>query len=128
MTDELDLVALRRPRTIRLPSGARVPVAFYEGPGVALLRQYRKETDPLIRAAQLTELLHMAIPTATDEDLDDTGPEDWSRIVAVAAGKIELVEIALKNGLSDGVPELVPVPSPSTDSITTTTSPARSPE
>ena len=128
MADELDLVALRRQVTIVLPSGVRVPVAPYRGPGVALLRQYRKETDPLIRAAQLTELLHMAIPTATDEDLDDTGPEDWSRIVAVAAGKIELVEIALKNGLSDGVPEPIPVPSPSTDSITTTISPARSPE
>ncbi len=127
MADELDLVALRRPQTIKLPSGARVPVAPYRGPGVALLRQYRKETDPLLRAAQLTELLHLAIPTATDEDLDDTGPEDWSRIVAAAAGKLELVEIALKNGLSDGVPEQE-APSPSTGSITTTTSPALSPE
>jgi hypothetical protein len=126
MSDTLDLVALRRPVTVVLPSGVRVPVAPYRGHGIALLRQYRQETDTLLRAAQLTELLHLAIPTATDEDLDDTGPEDWGRIVASAAGKLELVEIALKNGLSDGVPE--PAPSPSTDSTTTTTSPARSPE
>jgi hypothetical protein len=126
MSDTLDLVALRRPVTIILPSGVKVPVAPYRGPGVALLRQYRKEKDPLLRAAQLAELLRLAIPTATDDDLDDTGPDDWSRIVAAAAGKLELVEIALKNGLSDGVPE--PVPSLSTDSITTTTSPVPLPE
>ena len=126
MSDTLDLVALRRPRTIKFPSGNVVPVESYRGHGVALLRQYRAETDPLIRGAQLEELLRLAVPTASEEDLGDTGPEDWSRIVALAAGKIELVEIALKNGLSDGVPE--PAPSRSTDSITTTTSPAPLPE
>ena len=83
MSDTLDLVALRRPRTIKFPSGNVVPVESYRGHGVALLRQYRAETDPLIRGAQLEELLRLAVPTASEEDLGDTGPEDWSRIAQV---------------------------------------------
>jgi hypothetical protein len=125
MHEAIDLVALRRPVSITLPCEKTVPVAPYRGHGIALLRQYRKETDPLLRGAQLAELIKLALPTATEEDLDDTGPEDWARIVAAAAGKAELMEIALGNVLSVGdVPES---PTSSSDSATTTSSPASVP-
>jgi hypothetical protein len=92
---------------------------------VALFRQWRDETDPLVRAVQLAELLKLALPGLTDDDMEDTGPEDWTRIVGAATGKMALVEMALKNGLSDGVeeaPSLI-----SEDSTTTTTSQPSSP-
>lgn len=123
--DRLDLVALRRPVEVVLPDGSVHTIAPFRGPGIALLRQWEREEDPLIRAGCLSELLQLALPTATEEQLDDTGPEDWSRIVASAAGKAEIVEAVLKNVPSGGVPE-TPPPS-SAVSNTTTTSPASSP-
>lgn len=126
---QVDLVALRRPVRHQFPVVCEPSVRGvcadcsaephdrwfqivpFRGPGKALLRQW--EQDPG-NAALLMELLHMAVPSATDTDFDALSlDEDVPRVIAAADGKAALVEFALKNGNSGGV---LVAPSPSTGS------------
>lgn len=124
MADVLNLAALRRRITIELPDGSVHAIAPYTGEAITLLRQYREEGDAAVRATTLADLVRRALPTATEDQLDDTAPEDWARIVGAARGYSDIVELALGNAGSDG--ELL-TPSPSADSNTTTLSPPLSP-
>lgn len=126
---ELDVVALRRQQTVRLPDDTRLRLQFYRGHTYALFKQMKAETDAAIRAAQMSELLRAALPDATEDQLMDLGPEDWAIIVYAAAGKIVLMEGALGNGGGgDGAMGAPPAPAPdSTASTTTTTSPPSAP-
>lgn len=123
--DVLDLPKLRRKVSVKLPVGLTFTVAPFEALGIATLRAYEAESDPDRKGALLVELVLMALPGATNDDLDGTGPEDWSQIVAAAQGRALLVEAALGNG--PGAGEAAPA-NDTQDSTTTTPSPASSPE
>lgn len=123
----VDLVALRRPVEVQFPDGQWFPVEPFRGPGKALLRRWQDEPT---NGALLMELLHMAVPGATDADFDTLSvDEDVPRVIATADGKAALIELARKNGLSGGARK-VPSPPPSTTphSNPTTTSPTPAPE
>lgn len=120
MADRIDLVALRRAITVVFPSGAEFEVAPFRLEGVRLLRQWQAQPDQL---ETLLQLLRLAVPSATEEDLNDLSvEEDVPRILAAATGKIQLMEAALKNGLSGAAPvEVAPPTPPSTPTTTTST-------
>lgn len=119
----IPLLELRRPVEVQLPSGAWHRVQPFSAESLPLLRQYRIETEEVLRAMLLPELLAAALPTATPDELVDTSPEDWARILGAATGKADLMEDILKNGVSGGV-DLAPPPTPPSSPTTTTAGPS----
>lgn len=101
---EIDLVALRRPRTVIFPNGTRHAVEPYRGPGQVLLNQYRTtaEDDHVTRFQLAMQLVALAVPTATEDDRDSLSIEDWPPIIAAANGNTALLEAVRKNVESDG--------------------------
>lgn len=122
-TDELDLIALRRPCFVTIPlTGRRVALRFFRAEEK---KQYSAWLADPNNATLLVGLLRAAIPDITDEELDDLSlDEDVPRIVVKANGKAVMLETVLKNGLSDGAPQ---PPSPTLPSTPTTKSPSSSP-
>lgn len=117
----VDLVALRRPVEYQFPNEKWFRIAPFRGPGKALLAAWQREPN---NGGLLMELLRMAVPDATDEDFDSLSvDEDIPRVIAAADGKAALVEMALKNGPSDGVSRM---PSPTLPSNPTTSPPTSS--
>jgi hypothetical protein len=117
-TDELDLVALRRPCFFRLPgSDRRAALRFYRAPEKKMLEAWQADPN---NSTLLLGLLRAAIPDITDEELNDLSvDEDIPRIIAKANGKAAIMELMLKNAESGG---MIPVPSPTPPSTPTTTS------
>jgi hypothetical protein len=97
MVENLDLVAMRRKRTVTFPNDNTYPVVPYRGSAQSLVKKYRNETDPGKRAEMLIELLRQAVPAATEDDWSSVALEDWGHIIAAANGSADLVQMALKN-------------------------------
>lgn len=100
LPENLDLVAVRRKRTVTFPNDKQFPIVPFRGKAQALLAAYRKEKDPGKRGQMLIDLLRDAVPDATEDDWASVSVEDWGHILAAANGAAELVAMALKNGLS----------------------------
>lgn len=116
--DELDLVGLRRPCYVTIPlTGRRVAVRFFRAEQKQLYNKWMAEPN---NAAPLLELLRFAVPDITDDELNDLDIEqDIPQIIMKANGKAAALELALKNGVSDGASQ---VPSPTRRSAPTTKS------
>ena len=121
LVENLDLVAMRRKRTVTFPNDKTYPVVPYRGSAQALVKKYRAEKDPVKRAEMLIELLRQAVPGATEEDWDSVSIEDWGHIIAAANGSADLVQMALKNARS-GVRKTGDNTPPSTLKMTSPTS------
>lgn len=113
----VDLVTLRRPVEVRFPNEKWYRVEPFRAHGKALLRAW--EADPA-NSDLLVELLKLAAPDATDEDLASLSvDEDIPRLLSHADGKAALMEAYLKNELSGGAR---PAPSPTQGSSPMTSS------
>lgn len=123
MADDIDLVALRRPCYVVIPlTGRRVAVRFFRAEQKQIYNKMLAEGNN----AALVELLRFAIPDITDDEMNDLSlDEDVPNIIIKANGKSAALELALKNGVSDGVPQ---APSPTPASAPTTKSPTSSPK
>jgi hypothetical protein len=113
----VDLVTLRRPVEVQFPNEKWFRIEPFRAHGKALQRAW--EADPT-NADLLVELLKLAAPDATDEDLATLSvDEDIPRVLAHADGKAALMEAYLKNELSGGAR---PAPSHTQGSSPTTNS------
>lgn len=121
----MDLVALRRKVEVQFPNDRWHTVEPFRGHGKALLRSFQEDPSQL---DVLLELLRLAVPSASDEEIDMLSHgEDIPRIIATADGKAALVEEFLKNAGSDvGEVPTSPIP-PSPPTTTSSTSSDTSP-
>lgn len=100
MAENLDLVALRKKRTVTFPNDTTHDIVPYRGSAQSLVKKYRTEKNPDKRGEMLIKLLRDAVPTATDDDWGSVSVEDWGWIIAAANGAADLVQMALKNAQS----------------------------
>ena len=119
--DKLALVGARRDVVATFPDGKEFAVQRFALGGARLYDKWLLNPND---DALLIELLQLAVPDATEADLNTLSvEEDIPRILAAALGKTRQLEAALKNvGSDDGSGALASPTAPSSRTTMTSTS------